>query len=255
MATHIACDSWTTSYTRVLCIDPARTTIEEMTLDPPGPPASENDALVIKAIAAADFVFGATLFAISKAMGRDYRDLSCREMHRLPNGRRMMVFWLDSTREEVASRPAFTFHSGQLLRAAVPGLSYLVICAPKPTEEERTAPYIAMDPNTSNPLEVFTGLVANGSFTVSWEPSGRTLPREGKRWPRVRITQVGNVVIEKADLEKFVCFVCNTLTASRCSVCEGVAYCGRVCQKADWPRHKMVCAGPALPHPVITRGV
>ncbi|KAI0696336.1 hypothetical protein BC835DRAFT_1414308 [Cytidiella melzeri] len=37
------------------------------------------------------------------------------------------------------------------------------------------------------------------------------------------------------------CVVCGGDTASRCSQCQSVSYCGKECQRADWPSHKGMC--------------
>jgi hypothetical protein len=33
----------------------------------------------------------------------------------------------------------------------------------------------------------------------------------------------------------------NMSRLGKCSGCEGVSYCSKDCQRADWPRHKAVC--------------
>lgn len=41
-----------------------------------------------------------------------------------------------------------------------------------------------------------------------------------------------------------VCRVCGSTVAKQlksCAGCHGVAYCGELCQKADWPQHRAVC--------------
>ena len=40
------------------------------------------------------------------------------------------------------------------------------------------------------------------------------------------------------------CAACGTVTTNQCA-CDTVFLCGRVCQKANWPTHKLVC--PARP--------
>ncbi|EMD36741.1 hypothetical protein CERSUDRAFT_50971 [Gelatoporia subvermispora B] len=37
------------------------------------------------------------------------------------------------------------------------------------------------------------------------------------------------------------CVLCGSKTASRCSQCQSVSYCGQECQRADWPSHKQTC--------------
>lgn len=37
------------------------------------------------------------------------------------------------------------------------------------------------------------------------------------------------------------CAMCNSPTTSLCSVCKGVHYCSQICQKSDWPLHKLCC--------------
>jgi hypothetical protein len=38
------------------------------------------------------------------------------------------------------------------------------------------------------------------------------------------------------------CKVCGKVEgAQRCSRCRTVSYCGKVCQKADWRLHKLIC--------------
>ena len=40
-----------------------------------------------------------------------------------------------------------------------------------------------------------------------------------------------------------ICAVCaNSNNLKHCSRCQATAYCSPVCQKADWPKHKLVCA-------------
>ncbi|RYP41897.1 hypothetical protein DL767_000726 [Monosporascus sp. MG133] len=52
------------------------------------------------------------------------------------------------------------------------------------------------------------------------------------------------------------CVICNAESARSCAGCKSTAYCGKVCQKVDWPCHKLLCSkfaagqttpgGPAL---------
>lgn len=37
------------------------------------------------------------------------------------------------------------------------------------------------------------------------------------------------------------CIVCNTLTTKLCSGCKDAHYCSKLCQKGDFPTHKLVC--------------
>ncbi|KAI1792749.1 hypothetical protein LXA43DRAFT_1060444 [Ganoderma leucocontextum] len=37
------------------------------------------------------------------------------------------------------------------------------------------------------------------------------------------------------------CAVCGKRAASRCAGCHSISYCGQVCQRADWPEHKVAC--------------
>jgi len=37
------------------------------------------------------------------------------------------------------------------------------------------------------------------------------------------------------------CAVCNQPSTQRCSACRMVPYCGKECQKKDWPSHKFFC--------------
>lgn len=37
------------------------------------------------------------------------------------------------------------------------------------------------------------------------------------------------------------CALCGRRTSSRCSQCQSVSYCGKECQRADWPSHKHTC--------------
>ncbi|NGX31949.1 MAG: hypothetical protein K940chlam8_01336, partial [Chlamydiae bacterium] len=42
--------------------------------------------------------------------------------------------------------------------------------------------------------------------------------------------------------EKYkACSVCKKSTKNRCGVCMSVYYCGHVCQREDWKKHKKVC--------------
>lgn len=41
------------------------------------------------------------------------------------------------------------------------------------------------------------------------------------------------------------CAICNIPSTQQCSLCRGVAYCGREHQKDDWPNHKYTCPGNA----------
>ncbi len=38
------------------------------------------------------------------------------------------------------------------------------------------------------------------------------------------------------------CTVCNKSDARLCNKCKSVRYCSKVCQQADWPTHKLLCA-------------
>jgi hypothetical protein len=38
------------------------------------------------------------------------------------------------------------------------------------------------------------------------------------------------------------CAVCNRVVDTICGKCRKQFYCGRECQKADWPVHKLFCA-------------
>ena len=38
-----------------------------------------------------------------------------------------------------------------------------------------------------------------------------------------------------------LCLVCDEDAGNRCSRCEKAYYCGRVCQRSDWPSHKRNC--------------
>ncbi|RYP71749.1 hypothetical protein DL769_004638 [Monosporascus sp. CRB-8-3] len=38
------------------------------------------------------------------------------------------------------------------------------------------------------------------------------------------------------------CVICNTGSARSCAMCKSTAYCGKACQKADWPCHKLLCS-------------
>ncbi|KAH8112461.1 hypothetical protein DFH11DRAFT_493727 [Phellopilus nigrolimitatus] len=37
------------------------------------------------------------------------------------------------------------------------------------------------------------------------------------------------------------CIVCGAASTSKCSGCQLVSYCGKVCQRADWKRHRPAC--------------
>ncbi|OTB00903.1 hypothetical protein M426DRAFT_26132 [Hypoxylon sp. CI-4A] len=39
------------------------------------------------------------------------------------------------------------------------------------------------------------------------------------------------------------CVICDEPNAFLCERCKGCRYCSRQCQRADWPTHKMLCAG------------
>ncbi|ETS87169.1 hypothetical protein PFICI_00997 [Pestalotiopsis fici W106-1] len=41
---------------------------------------------------------------------------------------------------------------------------------------------------------------------------------------------------------KFSCAICNSKDAKTCAGCKSTAYCGKACQKADWPCHKLLCS-------------
>lgn len=44
----------------------------------------------------------------------------------------------------------------------------------------------------------------------------------------------------QADLDS-LCAMCNTPTTNTCSTCKGTHYCSKICQKSDWPLHKLCC--------------
>ncbi|RYP00802.1 hypothetical protein DL764_006406 [Monosporascus ibericus] len=58
------------------------------------------------------------------------------------------------------------------------------------------------------------------------------------------------------------CVICNAESARSCARCKSTAYCGKECQKFDWPCHKLLCskfvAGQTTPgEPALrtTRGI
>lgn len=44
----------------------------------------------------------------------------------------------------------------------------------------------------------------------------------------------------QADLDS-LCAMCNSPTTNTCSSCKGANYCSKICQKSDWPLHKLCC--------------
>ncbi|RYP65453.1 hypothetical protein DL771_008325 [Monosporascus sp. 5C6A] len=58
------------------------------------------------------------------------------------------------------------------------------------------------------------------------------------------------------------CVICNAESARSCTGCKSTAYCGKGCQKVDWPCHKLLCskfaasqATPGEPAPHTTRAI
>ena len=57
------------------------------------------------------------------------------------------------------------------------------------------------------------------------------------------------------------CYTCGLLevfgveTFSKCSACKAVLYCGVECQKADWKKHKPLCAGLRMARKIEKYGV
>ena len=48
--------------------------------------------------------------------------------------------------------------------------------------------------------------------------------------------------MEAPSAEKFCCSACGTVAADlKACRCKAVRYCGKACQVADWPTHKLVC--------------
>ena len=48
---------------------------------------------------------------------------------------------------------------------------------------------------------------------------------------------------EQLKVKAYCCANCGkeSHALKHCSTCKGVSYCGAECQKADWPKHKLVC--------------
>ncbi len=51
--------------------------------------------------------------------------------------------------------------------------------------------------------------------------------------------------IPAGELPPAACHVCGAAPAKHCGRCQGVAYCGRECQMADWGGHKRQCKAAA----------
>lgn len=46
---------------------------------------------------------------------------------------------------------------------------------------------------------------------------------------------------DAATAKPHLCVICLSPDASLCSQCKGASYCGRKCQRTDWPSHKILC--------------
>ncbi|KAF9902955.1 hypothetical protein EC991_004331 [Linnemannia zychae] len=55
-----------------------------------------------------------------------------------------------------------------------------------------------------------------------------------------------------ASVPKPPCVVCKTPSVTRCSRCKVVHYCSELCQRKDWPTHKIACTPSTVPSSTST---
>ena len=50
------------------------------------------------------------------------------------------------------------------------------------------------------------------------------------------------ITVAMSSANSDLCTVCNKSTARSCNQCKSAHYCSTICQQADWPLHKLLCA-------------
>jgi MYND finger len=91
--------------------------------------------------------------------------------------------------------------------------------------------------HAASPLEDLGFLERTARCSVTWELQPHR-PQTSRM--RLDVSLAGKVVRSRT---LSCCAACNAFLDSpkRCGACDRVVYCGKACQRADWPTHKALC--------------
>lgn len=237
---------WTAVTSPLVRVTPSLQRMEQVVLEPPGPPKSEKEALGIMRASSGDYMFAYTFYAVSKALRKEWFQVACYVLYTLPDKRRIVALCRDDiSTAELVTLHSFAIDVGDLLGIAIADTFFLAVCAPQPTEAELESACASgsldMGNLSPNPLEVLEGLYGSGQLNIDWKSPGQI--DVSRRGSAVVIHKViGGVYIPHACDETFVCFVCRRPTSRTCTGCNRVAYCSTVCEAGDLHRHELKCS-------------
>lgn len=243
------CAPWSTQPSHLLRVDPHNRTISEVTLPPPGPPASQDDALTMLAVGTAEMTPAATHFVVAKALGKNVGDVDVHEVARKLSGERIVLFCRGDASQEVArTLPGFVFgNTNKMVDVA-----YLGVFPPRidsrdifELEGPRGIAFVSGETLTS--LEGPERIIALTGCGIAWFTPGEA---DFKNWvdyndpsqQHVKFKERNGVtLVVPSTSPKVNCEVCGEATRKKCTYCKSAYYCSRACQKQDWKRHKAEC--------------